>query len=181
MVFLVAAVVLVAAMALLNLLLTLGMMRRLREQAELLSTRGSGSGADDGVMPAGSTIGEFVTSAVDDTTVTSGDLSKGAAVGFFSPQCQPCRDRVPEFIAFLESVPADGRQAVAVVIGDRADTAEMVAQLRPVARVVTGEAAEPIVKAFDTKGYPALYRMGDDGLIAASGHGMAVFPALAAA
>lgn len=181
MVFLVAAVVLVAALALLNLLLTLGMMRRLREQAELISALGSGNGADQTLMPAGSTIGEFVTSAVDDTAVTSQDLSEDTVVGFFSPQCQPCRDRVPEFISLLESVPAAERKALAVVIGDRSDTSEMVAQLVPVARVITGKEAEPIVKAFDTKSYPALYRMGDDGLIAASGHGMSVFPALAAA
>src|SRR5262245_50989604 len=110
MVFLVAAVVLVAALALLNLLLTLGMMRRLREQAELISARGSGGGIDEGVMPAGSTIGEFITSAVDDRAVTSLDLSEDTMVGFFSPQCQPCRERVPEFISLLESVPAAERK-----------------------------------------------------------------------
>jgi len=181
MAFLVAAVVLFAALALFNLLLTLGVMRRLREQAELISARGSADGADEGVMPAGSTIGEFVTSAEDDTAVTSLDLSEDTMVGFFSPQCQPCRDRVPEFIALLESVPASERKAIAVVIGDRSSTSEMVAQLAPVARVITGEQAEPVVKAFDTVSYPALYRMGNDGLVAASGHGMSVFPVLAAA
>jgi hypothetical protein len=183
MVYVIAALVLVAAVAAVNLLFTLGLVRRLREHTELLSQGAAAHGAaqEEGVLHAGETVSDFSTTTVDGQHIDRESFSEGAMVAFFSPSCAPCRERVPEFVSHVTAIPQADRQAYAVVIGDEDATAEMVAALRPVARVLTGVKAEPIVAAFGVASYPALYRMDADGVVAASGHGMTVYPAFAAA
>jgi thiol-disulfide isomerase/thioredoxin len=183
MVYIVAALVLVAAVTVLNLLFTLGVIRRLREHTELIALGGAGhsDGALEGVLAAGETVGGFTATSVDGHRVDQDGFAEGAMVGFFSPNCGPCRERLPEFVALAGAVPAEQRQVFAVVIGDEDATTEMVTRLRGVATVVTGTAAEPMAEAFGTTAYPALYRMAAGGVVAASGHSMAVYPVLAAA
>lgn len=182
MVYVVVALVLLAAVSLVNLLLFLGVMRRLREHTELLS-KGAGHGGSDseGLLAAGETVADFTATTMDGGTVGRADLRDGAMVAFFSPTCAPCRERLPEFVELAGALPAADRQAYAVIIGDAADAADMARQLSPAARVVIGPTTVPMVEAFGAESFPALYRMGPDAVVAASGHSMAVYPALAAA
>lgn len=180
MVYVVVALVLLAAMTSLNLLLFLGVMRRLREHSELLS-QGRGGSDSEGLLAAGETVADFTATTVDGDAVGRADLRDGAMVAFFSPTCAPCQERLPEFIELAGAVPAADRQVFAVIIGDADGAADMARRLDPVARVVTGPTSAPVVEAFGAQSFPALYRMGPDGVVAASGHSMAVYPALAPA
>jgi len=180
MVYLAVAVVVVAAVTLLNLLFTLGVVRRLREHTELISKGLNAEGPAEGVLAAGASVPAFAAEAVDGSAVTRDSLVDGAMVAFFSPSCQPCQERLPEFLDRAGAVPSDRRQAYAVVVGEPQDTAEMVARLNPVVRVLTGDAAAPMVEAFGADTFPALYRMAPGGVVAASGHGLSVYPVLAA-
>jgi thiol-disulfide isomerase/thioredoxin len=182
MVYVVVALVVLSALTLLNLLLFLGVMRRLREHSELLSKGAGNGGADnEGLLAAGETVADFTATTVDGDAVGLADLRDGAMVAFFSPTCAPCRERLPEFVEAATAVPAADRQAYAVIIGDAAEAAGMAEQLSPAARVVTGPTTVPMVEAFGAESFPALYRMGPDGVVAASGHTLAVYPALATA
>jgi thiol-disulfide isomerase/thioredoxin len=183
MVYIVAALVLLTAITVLNLLFTLGVVRRLREHTELISQAGAGHGESkpEGVLAAGETVAAFSATSVDGRRVDQDSFDEDAMVGFFSPNCAPCKERMPEFVALASALPADRRQVFAVVIGDEDTAADMVTQLRGVATVVTGKAAEPMAEAFGTSAYPALYRMAPDGVVAASGHSMVVYPVLASA
>jgi len=179
MVYIIAALILVAAVTLLNLVFTLGVIRRLREHTELISKGlGHNDGPAEGVLAAGERVPAFEATTVDGISLTHRSLADGAMVAFFSPSCQPCQERLPEFLDRAAAVPGD---AFAVVVGDEAETAEMVAKLRPVVRVLTGSAAEPMIEAFDADTFPALYRMAAGGVVGASGHTMTVYPVLAAA
>lgn len=180
MVYVIVALVLLAAGTAVNLLLVLGILRRLREHTELLSA-GAGRTDSEGLLAAGETVADFTATTVDGDTVTRDGLPDGAMVAFFSPTCAPCRERLPEFVDTAGAVPATDRQAYAVIIGDAAEAADMARRLSPVARVLTGPTTVPMVEAFGAESFPALYRMGPDGVVAASGHSMAVYPALAAA
>jgi len=179
--YLLAAVVLVGAVGMLNLILMLGVLRRLREHGELLARPGSGgSGADSGLLAAGETIGEFRTRTVDGGAISHDDLTRDMVVAFFSPHCQPCKDLLPTFVEYAGHAGGRGR-IVAVVSGDRSETADMATALVPVARVLTDDDARPLVGAFSTTGYPAIYVMGENGIVAGSGHSMSVLPSFAAA
>jgi hypothetical protein len=178
MVYIVAALVLVAAVTVLNLVFTLGVIRRLREHTGLISKGLGHDSPAEGVLAVGERVPAFEATTVDGISLTHRSLAEGAMVAFFSPSCQPCQERLPEFLERAAAAPAD---AFAVVVGDEAETAEMVAKLRPAVRVLTGSAAEPMIKAFDADTFPALYRMADGGVVAASGHSVTVYPVLAAA
>lgn len=147
------AVVMLSVLCLVNLLLTLGLARRIR--AELPPV----------VLPPGS----LVDAALDPPTL----------VGFFSPGCGPCHESLPEFVARAGRAPAGRTLAVIVGGGERAD--EMVAALTDVASTVEEPRGGTLATAFAVKGFPAFALVGDDGRIEASGSDLASIPRLVAA
>ncbi|MEU8234558.1 hypothetical protein AB0C12_33640 [Actinoplanes sp. NPDC048967] len=163
----------------LNLVLTLGVIRRLRRHAELIAEAGDGRSASrPSLPPAGETPREFSTLTVDheriDRTVF-GDLT---LLGFFSPSCPPCQEQVDPFIAYANAMPEGHRAALAVVVGTPAEAAAFVERLRPVARVVVEPLGGPVSGAFDVDGLPAVGLVGRDGAVIRSSFEVAHLPAL---
>lgn len=160
MTYLTAAVVLVGAIAVVDLVLTVGVVRRLREHtAELTALRGPAAGAD---LPAGSPVGDFTATSVTGRPVTRGTLTGSALVGFFSQGCPACAEQLPDFVAHAAggAVPA-----LAVVAGDPAGVTETVQALRPVATVVVEPADGPVQRAFAVAGFPTFVLV-EDGVVA---------------
>src|SRR4051794_33743615 len=155
MVFLVTAVVLVGVLGLLNLLLTSGVIRRLREHTELLSKRGDGGGPDLMSRP-GTTVGPFAATTVDGETVSRDALLDDTLVGFFTPNCKPCIEQLPRFVAAARALPHGYRQALAVVVGTAEQATEYASQLRSVAQVVVEDGQGDVTGAFAVRGYPAV-------------------------
>jgi thiol-disulfide isomerase/thioredoxin len=158
-----AAVVVVGILCVLDLLLSFGIIRRLREQNEALrDLREKQSAAEPDIMlPAGSRI------ELSDVDVN------GALVGFFSPNCEPCKERIPQFIEY-----ATGHRGkvIAVAAGEAAEIADMVVRLGEVADVVAEEMGGPLHNAFGTTGYPAVCLVGSDSTVVASGWEMSALP-----
>ncbi|MFF9345727.1 hypothetical protein [Streptomyces sp. NPDC014734] len=156
--YLIAAVVLVGALCLLDLLLTVGLVRRLRARD---STRAPATGfADEGMLPPGGVVGDFETRTVDGGLLRGRDLGTGSVVVFLSPGCPPCHAQLPRVVAALASAPASG--AVAVVAGGTAgdpDTEELLTELGPVARVVHEGMAGPVTAAFAARAFPVVCRV----------------------
>jgi hypothetical protein len=172
-----AAVIALSLLGLGNLLLTAGIVRRLKEHTTLLDRL---AGPPPELMrPAGSAIGDFAVTAVDGTPVAADLLVPPTIVGFFSPGCGPCHERLPEFAGRVRRAPV-GR-ALAVVVGEAADSAEMVATLGEVALVVNEPVGGPVAKAFGVRGFPAFGLVGEDGRIEASGNDLGSIPMLVAA
>jgi hypothetical protein len=179
--YLTAAMIFVGVIGLLNLVLTYGVIRRLREHDAALASRPHMPGFDV-MVPAGTAVADFGTHTVDGAPVSNADLTGHTVVGFFSTTCEPCRDRLPDFATHAATVPGGPDRVLAVVVSDSvaADTSVadlFVARLRPVARVVTEQYDGPIGKAFGVQAYPALAVVAD-GTVVASGDSL---DALAAA
>lgn len=180
MAYLIAAVVIIGALCALNLLLTYGVVRRLREHGELLA-QGRQFAVPDLVAGPGSTVGTFTAITVDGAELTAADLIPGTLVGFFSPDCRACGEQLPTFLDVAAAHPGGQDRVLAVVIGAGEDAAEQVAALSSGARVVVAPPGAEIEKAFGVKGYPAFALLGERRVVAASGMLSAVAGAAAEA
>lgn len=180
MAYLTAAVILVGVLCLLNLVLTLGVIRRLREHSEQLSAAG-GAGPKP-ILSAGEPIGEFEATTADGAVVSRSTLLDGEShlVGFFSVNCQFCKEQLPRFVEYARGV-AGGRQRVLAVVVDDGDTSELVSALDPVARLVLEPHDGPLATAFGVTGSPAFCRVAEDGTVADSGYDLRALMASAPA
>jgi hypothetical protein len=168
--YLTAATALVGLMAALNLLFTVGVVRRLREHtAELAALRSGGAGGGEVALAAGSPVGDLDATGVDGAPVSLGSLGDRPLVGFFSPRCEPCRERLPAFVAHAAARPRGRRGVLAVVVGTPNETADVVRELSPVATVVVEPDQGPIQRAFAVTGFPAFVLV-EDGIVAASAY-----------
>ncbi|MGJ6966023.1 hypothetical protein ACSDR0_29355 [Streptosporangium sp. G11] len=175
MAYVAAAAVLLGLLVVTNLILTVGVVRRLREHtAELAALRGGGSGGldVDVAMPAGTPVGGFDATSVADLPVSLATLGERPLVGFFSPNCQPCKEKLPSFVEYAATRP-QGRDAVlAVTIGTREETAALAELLGPVATVVVESDQGPVQRAFGVSGFPAFVLV-EEGVVSASGFDLA--------
>lgn len=171
--YLLMAVALVATLCLLDLLLTFGVIRRLREHTELLSRRPGG----EPTPAVGSRVGEVSATATDGTVVRPTRFAVPTMVAFFTPGCEPCAELLPRFTAFARE--GTGTAPVAVVVGPEPD--EYVARLAPVATVVSGEQARALADAFSVNGFPTVCVIGPDGTVVEVGQHLVTAPTLASA
>ncbi|MFF7244782.1 hypothetical protein ACFZBU_12895 [Embleya sp. NPDC008237] len=178
--YLIAAVVLVGALCLLDLLLTVGLVRRLRTQQAQGPRRSPDMVDDEGMLPPGALVGAFETRTVDGGPLHRRDLRTGTVVVFMSPGCPPCHEKLPRVAAALRATSADA--AVVVVAGGRAadpDTRQMIEELAPVTRVVHESVDGPVTEAFAARAFPVICRVravGDELVVEAVGDH--VLPAL---
>ncbi|HEY1177205.1 MAG TPA: hypothetical protein VGF17_13700 [Phytomonospora sp.] len=158
--FLIAAVVLVGAIATLNLLLTVGVIRRLREHTAQLAEF-SGSGVPSGPV-VGDPIEDFTTAAVDDTAIARADLDSYALVSVMSPGCGPCEEKLPKLVAMLEDGSLPKRSVLAVIAGGEEEAVPMVTALQDLAVVVREEPVSGAVQsAVGIRAYPTMFTAGD--------------------
>ncbi|HLX48340.1 MAG TPA: hypothetical protein VKS82_08405 [Streptosporangiaceae bacterium] len=163
-------------MCLLDLLLTFGVIRRLREHTGLLSAQGSTVpvlGLETGKSPATfsavTTSGEIVT-----------DAAQLRMVAFLSSSCSACPERVPPFVEYLSNYRL-GRDSVLAVIQDGHDEpVPYLDQLAEVALVCVEPADGKVSKAFEVNGYPLFFLLDADGVVVKSTYDPAMLPAPAA-
>lgn len=176
--YLAAAVVLLGLLCVLNLALTLAIARRLRERAGP-----TGSPRREQVLaPPGGRVGAFTATAHDGSAVTGGELAAGTVVGFFTPDCEPCRLALPQFARYAGAVPGGPARVLAVITvpeGEEAVAAAPAALLDPVARVVVEPPRGPVQRAFGASAFPVFGLLAADGRIAASAATPEALPALA--
>jgi hypothetical protein len=177
--YLVAAVTLVGAICLVDLLLTVGVIRRLRHHADLLSRLpGLGFGLPDGSpLAIGTRPTDFTATTTAGEPVTPASLGDRTVLAFFMSQCQPCSELLPEFIRFAAELPAGYPRPLAVVVGDDAQAAEYAGRLSEVARVVTEPVSGPVSTAFSVQGFPALAILDGQGVVTAAASRLLDLPA----
>ncbi|MEU4174567.1 redoxin domain-containing protein [Streptomyces sp. NPDC026589] len=191
-----AAVLAVGALALVDLVLTVGVVRRLREHSDLLRQASAPAAAMPGGMSGIASVGTPVpsfTAGPSDSPVTDRDLTDGTLVAFFSPTCEPCRDKLPGFVARYADRPEEARQVLAVVVNDSyssdeagdpyssheapdphgpgmsdEDAGSMAAALAAVVPTVQEPFGGPVTTALAVKAFPSCVRVGhssDGGLV----------------
>ncbi|RJL32605.1 TlpA family protein disulfide reductase [Bailinhaonella thermotolerans] len=163
MAFVVAALVLLTLLCLFNLLISLGLARRLRQHADLLSKQG----APDQSLRAGDVVGDFAATTTEGEPVGRGLLAGHTLVAFLSPGCAPCKELMPEFEEYAARLPRSQVLAVVDAIDDLG-AREYTDRLSPVARVVVEDPDGPMQRAFKPEGFPALYVVEDGGLVVAA-------------
>ena len=172
MAYLSAAVVLVGALGIFNMLLTLALIRRLRTGGGTI--RRVPGPALAVTLPVGQSVGEFTVTSAEGRVISRESLDQLTLVGFFLPDCPPCRERLPEFLAYAVRFPGD---VVSVAVGDEAETDALAKRLAPAGEVVVEPAQGPMGGAFQVGGYPALCLVEPSGRIVATGSTIADLPA----
>ncbi|MDE3724925.1 TlpA disulfide reductase family protein [Nocardiopsis sp. N85] len=163
------AACLAVVLCLLDLLLTVGVIRRLKEHTELignLSTRGMPGTT---VLPPGERIGAFSAVTEDGDTVGSGALADPVLIAVFSPGCGACAEQLPRFLERAGALPGGRGSVLAVLAGDRAQVAEEAARLSPVARVVVDGPQGTVTDALGVLAFPAFLRVDGTGRVLSSG------------
>lgn len=173
---LITAVVVVGCLCLLDLLLTFGVIRRLREHTSMLT--GTGSEPPPIGLATGGAPGTF--SAV----ATSGEEVSGTAglemVAFFSSWCSICPERVPPFVEYLSRHHIGRNSVLAVVAADSGTTPPYLDRLAAAALVCVEPTGGEIATAFQVKGFPAFFLLDVDGVVAVNGYDPATLPEPAA-
>ncbi|MEO3829998.1 hypothetical protein [Actinomadura sp. B10D3] len=160
--YLVAGVVLVGVLCAFDLILTLAVVRRLREHAALLE----GGRTRVPFTPVGTTLPEFSASSLDGTAVTRAFFTEPTIVALFSTTCASCRERLPEFTDRIQGL--DAGRVLAVIEGEQDDAAPFTAALAPIATVVVEPVKGPVNTAFGHPASPSFYVVGDGAVVTSS-------------
>ncbi|MEN3308145.1 MAG: hypothetical protein V7603_4347 [Micromonosporaceae bacterium] len=168
--YVLAAVVLIGAVATLNLVLTCGVIRRLRQHTELIGGSRPAT-APEVMLGVGEIPAEFVALTTDGEPVSRDLLAGEQLIGFFSPHCAPCREQAPRFAERAAAMPGGRGRVLAVLVGDERDVADLRAELEPVARVVLEQGTGPGTAgaAFGVRGFPAICRLNSAGRVSVAG------------
>jgi hypothetical protein len=185
--YLVAAVVLLGAAVAVNLLLTVGLVRRLREHAEKLRTMASRTATPPPGYTAagalrlptvGATIDEFAATTLDGEPVSRELLAGHTLVAFVAPNCTSCVERLPELVAYAAARPGGRAHVLAVVAGEDHRTTAIVERLKDVARIIVEEPEGELQRAFSVGVFPALCVVDQNGVVVASGVSVDTLPSL---
>jgi hypothetical protein len=160
------AVCLLTLALLLDLVLTLGLARRLR--VALRAVEVSQPSAEDAFPRAGTKIGSFSVSLLSGAEVNAEDLSSGdIEAAFLSVGCEACGLVKQQLV---ERGPV-GHQLITFVVGEPDDPAaqRLADDLSTVARDVAIVGTDgPVVNAFGVQSYPTLVSL-EDGVIQRAG------------
>jgi peroxiredoxin len=167
--YLVPAVALVGVLCLVNLLLTFGVIRRLRQQAKSHVHDHTGSSDDDSgayQLARGTPAPDFSATATSGDGVSLADLTGSRSlIAFLASECEPCRTVLPELVALARSVPGGPAQVLAVVVGNNASVDTFVDALEGVSRVVVEPGIGEISTAFGVRAFPTFYMVDERGVI----------------
>lgn len=172
-----AAIVVVGLLCLADLLLTLGVIRRLREHTEQLAGfRGQDapvSGLASGEIPE-----PFTALSI------SGERLSGPAgwrvVAFFSAGCSACPERVPAFIDYLRANQISRDAVLTVITSSQPEPVSYQEHLAEVAPVCIEPLDGEIAAAFKVRGFPTFCLLDGAGSVSAFSHEPTALPALIA-
>ncbi|MFI7703056.1 TlpA family protein disulfide reductase [Nonomuraea sp. NPDC049480] len=167
--YVVTLVILLGVLCLLNLALTVGVIRRLRKHSEALADRSDDGHGRQAILPEGAVAPPYDTVATDGSTVSRDLITQPVLVGVFSPGCDACHKAMPDFLASAERFPGGPEQVLAVIVDQKGESGPLRAELEPVARVVVEEMGGPVTSALQVQAFPVFALVGGDGRIMASG------------
>jgi hypothetical protein len=174
---LIATIAIVGFLCALDLLLTFGVIRRLREHTTMLSAQRAAADVPWGLSP-----GEFP--AEFSAATTDGEAVTGTAglrvVAFFAAWCSVCPERVPSFLEYLGSNAIARDSVLAVVVDGGSEPPPYLARLDAVAQVTFEPSDGALAAAFKVDGFPAFVLLDAGGAVLVSGWDPAELPAPAA-
>lgn len=158
------AVILLTVLCLINLVLVLGLTRKIRGIESQLSADGP---IPEPLLAVGERIDDFEAITTNGNKLHRDGLANGTLVGFFDPQCETCHENLPFFVTEAGTQPPEH---VLAVVRDDEEHEEMVSMLSGVSMVVVERRRGPVAKAFHVRGTPAFCRLGADQHVSAHGY-----------
>jgi hypothetical protein len=149
-----AALVLLGVGLAFNLLMTFGVIRRLKEQSQLI-IRKPGYPLGPSIPRPGEPIGTFSAVTVDGRQVTSADLHDRGTVVFLSTSCDSCQGALTSLVRGID-VRSYSATMIVVIVGDADGAAEFVSALRGKATVVVEDAFGSVQRAIGVNAFPAV-------------------------
>jgi hypothetical protein len=176
-----AAVVLVGLICVADLLLTFGVVRRLRQHAEQLAGVGQAGamGAPVSGLAEGESPAAFASVTLDGQPITGPAGMRMAA--FFSTSCSACPGQVAPFVDYVTSHQFASDNVLVVVLGAVEQPPPYLDDLVGVGQIVFEEYGGNVSEAFKVSGFPAFCLLGADAALLASGFDPATLPEPAAA
>lgn len=175
MAILTAAIVLVGLLCLTDLLLTFGVISRLREHTEQLA------GFRQDIAPTDLAAGEIPASFT--AFGITGEQLNGPAglrlVAFFSAGCSACPESVPAFAEYLRGNRVARDEVLVVIASSQAEPVSYAEQLAEVAPVCVEQPGGELETAFKVRAYPAFCLLDATGSVSAASHEPGALPALA--
>jgi peroxiredoxin len=163
-----AAVVLVGALSLINLLLTFGVIRRMREDATYRVTRVMPP--PEAITAVGRAPESFEATTTDGSPFATGSLTDWTVVAFFAADCPTCTEKLPQFVEDARPLRGSDRSVVAVVGADEGTGDAMVSMLEGAAQVVLEPVDGPVAKAFRVRQLPMMCLLNPAGVVVATGY-----------
>jgi peroxiredoxin len=161
--YVVAGMVVLAGLILLDLALTMAIVRKLRQHTAKLSTFSAMASMKPGLAP-GQRVPPFEVVTTTGTSISATSL-RGGAIAFMSTTCKACPEQLPALREYLTSARADGTPTLAVIEGEGDDAARMAASLQGLTSVVVEQEGGPAHKAFQVRGYPSFFVLDPDSVI----------------
>jgi cytochrome oxidase Cu insertion factor (SCO1/SenC/PrrC family) len=158
--FVIAGLVLVGAIAVLNLLLTMAVIRRLRKNEAAMPPMMESGPAKGSATP------EFSIESITGETVTQESLAGSpAVVAFFSTTCSACKPALPKLVEHIEGNGLKPGQVVAVINGEGDDHADFAEILEGKATVVKESEMGTVSAAFSISAFPTFVHIGSNGKV----------------
>ncbi len=161
----------VSLVLVIDLALSIAIIRRLREVAQSLGTRGSVSTAavERGLAP-GEPLPAFAAVTTDGEDILSAHLiRKGALIAFFAAECDACRQHMSELRRVLDQ---SGRQpnTLVVVDGDAHAGFDLISRAEQFGQVVSEPNDGPLSRLFRVGVFPTFFVVGDSEVIGMRTH-----------
>ncbi|HEX4814546.1 MAG TPA: redoxin domain-containing protein [Nonomuraea sp.] len=161
----IAVVLALGVLVLVNLLLTVGIIRKLRTYERDRAAAPDPSRPTTGLR-AGTAVPAFAATARDGSEVGVADLAgRRTLVGFFSSDCEGCTTAAPGFAPAAREA---GVAALAVVTAGHRDPEELLAALGDDVTAVVEQGPGSLTEAFAVSAYPWYFLTGPDGVVVAS-------------
>ncbi|MDF5757518.1 TlpA disulfide reductase family protein [Spongiactinospora sp. TRM90649] len=172
MTVLVAAMVLLAVLCLFDLVLTFGVIRRLREHTghlEFLLNGGVGADTVRAALPRpGSTVSEFEAVTTAGQTITRDFFTGPTVVAVFTNHCETCRERLPSFVEYAKNTHGSGVLVLLQAEEGHETTDAMLAELEAVGPVVLEITQGSLGRALNVSIFPAFCLIDAGGVIRAA-------------
>jgi len=178
MAILTAAVVVVGLLCLADLLLTFGVIRRLREHTEQLAGYQAPHDAPVTDLADGEAPVPFTAETLTGEQVTGPAGLR--MVAFFSATCSACPERVPPFLDYVRANQLDRDSVLAVMINSNGEPVSYQEDVAQVARIAMESPDGEIDTAFKVRGYPTFFVLDGAGSVSEATHEPATLAPLAA-
>jgi len=179
--FVILALVVLAGLILLNLSLTMAIVRRLRHHTEKLAALETRGGVPSG-LAVGATVPPFTATTLAGDALSHEWLAGGATmVTFLSPHCQACRDKLPQLRSYCEQAVDRELRTLVVITGETEDAADMVTALQGATPLIVEPKDGQVATAFQIRGFPSFIVVGPDSTVHHSTFSLDGLPAALAA